>query len=158
MNMLSVLGSINMDLVTEVPHLSQPGETVLGRRFDRYPGGKGANQAVAAARLGAQVSFYGKTGVDPFGEELLNSLAENGIDVSAVKREEGQSTGTASIWVADNGENIIAYAPGAMLRWIRPTSIESYRGCAPPTFFFYSSRHRWSPSVTCSNICLQKTL
>ena len=105
-----------MDLVTEVPHLPQPGETVLGHRFDRYPGGKGANQAVAAARLGAQVSFYLKIGVDPFAEELLNSLAENGIDVSAVEREEGQSTGIASIWVSEDGENVIAYTPGANAR------------------------------------------
>jgi len=110
---ISVLGSINMDLVTEVPHLPKPGETVLGRRFDRYPGGKGANQAVAAARLGAQVAFYGKIGTDPFAEEILNSLAENGIDVSAVEREEGQSTGIASIWVSEDAENVIAYTPGA---------------------------------------------
>ena len=102
-----------MDLVTEVPHFPQPGETVLGHRFGRYPGGKGANQAVAAARLGAQVSFYGKIGTDPFGEELLNSLAENGIDVNAVEREEELSTGIASIWVSEGGENAIAYAPGA---------------------------------------------
>lgn len=113
---ISVLGSINMDLVTEVPHLPQPGETVLGHRFNRYPGGKGANQAVAAARLGGQVSFYGKIGIDPFGEELLNSLAGNGIDVSAVEREERLSTGIASIWVSRDGENVIAYTPGANAR------------------------------------------
>jgi ribokinase len=105
-----------MDLVTEVPHLPQPGETVLGHRFDRYPGGKGANQAVAAARLGAQVSFYGKIGTDPFREELLHSLAGNGIDIGAVEREEEISSGLASIWVSSNGENTIAYTPGANAR------------------------------------------
>ncbi len=75
---IAVLGSINMDLVTEVPHLPQPGETVLGHRFDRYPGGKGANQAVAAARLGAQVSFYGKIGTDPSGRSFCTALRETG--------------------------------------------------------------------------------
>jgi len=102
-----------MDLVTEVPHLPRPGETVLGHRFGRYPGGKGANQAVAAARLGAQVAFYGKVGMDPFGEELLEGLAKNGIDIDAVEREQSASSGIASIWVNDGGENAIAYAPGA---------------------------------------------
>ena len=102
-----------MDLVTEVPHLPRPGETVLGHRFGRYPGGKGANQAVAAARLGAQVAFYGKVGMDPFGEDLLRGLAKNGLDINAVEREQSASSGIASIWVNDGGENAIAYAPGA---------------------------------------------
>ena len=102
-----------MDLVTEVPHLPRPGETVLGHRFGSYPGGKGANQAVAAARLGAQVAFYGKVGTDPFGEDLLRGLAKNGIDIDAVEREQSASSGIASIWVNDGGENAIAYAPGA---------------------------------------------
>ena len=102
-----------MDLVTEVPHLPRPGETVLGRRFGRYPGGKGANQAVAAARLGAQVAFYGKVGMDPFGEDLIRGLTENGIDINAVEREQSASSGIASIWVNEGGENAIAYAPGA---------------------------------------------
>jgi ribokinase len=102
-----------MDLVTEVPHLPQPGETVLGHRFGRYPGGKGANQAVAIARLGSQVSFYGKVGMDPFGEDLLSGLAKNGIDINAVERERSAFSGIASIWVNDGGENAIAYAPGA---------------------------------------------
>jgi len=102
-----------MDLVTEVPHLPQPGETVLGDCFSRYPGGKGANQAVAAARLGGEVSFYGKIGKDPFGKELLRGLEKNGIDTEAVEQKEGLSTGIASIWVSRDGENIIALTPGA---------------------------------------------
>jgi len=110
---ISVLGSVNMDLVAEVERLPRPGETVPGRTFARYPGGKGANQAVAAARLGVQTSFFGKIGNDRFGEELLQGLRENGVDVSAVEREPGSPSGTASIWVATGGENAIVYIPAA---------------------------------------------
>lgn len=110
---VAVLGSINMDSVAEVERLPQPGETVLGHTFARYPGGKGANQAVAAARLGAQVSFFGKVGGDFFGDELLQSLRENGVNVEAVEREPGSPSGIASIWVAAGGENAIVYIPGA---------------------------------------------
>jgi len=73
-----VLGSLNMDLVVTMPHLPQPGETVLGERLGRYPGGKGANQAVAAARLGANVAMVGAVGSDPFAEEALAGLREAG--------------------------------------------------------------------------------
>lgn len=110
---IAVLGSISMDLVTEVPHLPQPGETVLGNRFSRYPGGKGANQAVAAARLGADTTMYGKIGDDRFGDELLKNLAQNRIDLSKIERELGMSSGIASILVNKEGENVIACAPGA---------------------------------------------
>ncbi|HDL85675.1 MAG TPA: ribokinase [Candidatus Acetothermia bacterium] len=112
-NPIAVLGSINMDLVTEVPHLPQPGETVLGYKFSRYPGGKGANQAVGAARLGAPTSMYGKVGDDSFGDELLHELAENGVDFSKVGREGNASSGIASILVNKEGENVIACAAGA---------------------------------------------
>ena len=112
-NPIAVLGSINMDLVTEVPHLPQPGETVLGRRFNRYPGGKGANQAVGAARLGAPTAMFGKVGTDSLGNELLDKLAENGIDISRVERESSCPSGIASILVSEKGENVIACVPGA---------------------------------------------
>jgi len=102
-----------MDLVTEVPHLPQPGETVLGHEFHRYPGGKGANQAVAAARLGVSTAMYGKVGTDSLGDELLGKLAENGIDISRVERYTGCSSGIASILVSEKGENVIACVPGA---------------------------------------------
>jgi len=108
-----VLGSANMDVVTEVPRIPKPGETVLGRNVRRYPGGKGANQAVAAARLGDAVAFCGKVGEDVFGEELLTELRDAGIDVASVERASDHSTGLASILVDDAGENAIAYAPGA---------------------------------------------
>lgn len=101
-----------MDLVTSVERLPQPGETVGGQGFTRYPGGKGLNQAVAAARLGAQVILFGRVGQDEFGEELLCVARENGVDVSFVEKVPAQ-TGTATVLVDPKGENMIAYAPGA---------------------------------------------
>jgi len=111
--MIAVLGSANMDIVTEVNRIPLPGETVQGESVRRYPGGKGANQAVAAARLGGDVAFFGRVGDDPFGRELLDSLSHNGVDVSAVDRLPDVPTGTASIWVEQSGENAIACVPGA---------------------------------------------
>jgi len=111
--MIAVVGSINTDLVVEVPRMPRPGETLQGQRASFYPGGKGANQAVAAARLGAGVAFFGKLGEDTFGEQLLRGLTENGVDVSAIGLEENVSSGLANIWVTDDGENAIALTPGA---------------------------------------------
>jgi len=110
---IAVIGSANMDIVTEVPRIPGAGETVLGRSVRRYPGGKGANQAVAAARLGETVAFFGKVGADVFGEELLAELRDAGVDVASVERTSEHSTGLASILVDAAGENAIAYAPGA---------------------------------------------
>jgi ribokinase len=110
--MIIVVGSINMDLVARVPHLPAPGETVLGHALVRHHGGKGANQAVAAARLGATVSFVGAVGDDAFGGELLAGLQAEGVDVRGVGRVPGAS-GCALISVADGGENAIAVLPGA---------------------------------------------
>lgn len=111
--MIAVLGSINIDLVVEALHFPRPGETRRGLSFAQYPGGKGANQAVAAARLGGKVSFFGKIGNDQFGDELLKALQTDGVDLSAVEREHNSSSGIASIWVTQNGENMIMYVPGA---------------------------------------------
>jgi ribokinase len=111
--MIAVLGSGNMDLVVDLPRIPKPGETVLGRGVRRHPGGKGANQAVAAARLCGDVAFFGKVGADAFGDELLRHLEADGVDVRAVERVAGIPTGLASIWVDEAGENAIAYAPGA---------------------------------------------
>jgi len=110
---IAVLGSANMDVVIEVPNIPGPGETVLGRSASRYPGGKGANQAVAAARLGETVTFFGKVGTDVFGKELLAELQDSGVDVTSIERASNLTTGLASILVDDAGENAIAYAPGA---------------------------------------------
>src|SRR6266699_3556783 len=108
-----VLGSLNMDLVVTVPRLPRPGETVLGERLGRYPGGKGANQAVAAARLGGQVAMVGRVGADDFGRELVENLTANGVDASGVEPDNSAATGAALIFVGPEGQNMIAVAPGA---------------------------------------------
>lgn len=107
-----VFGSINMDLVVSAERLPRSGETVLGGRLAQYPGGKGANQAVAAARAGARVMMIGAVGDDAHGEASLASLQEEGIDVSRVRRDRAP-TGVALIVVDPGGENQIAVAPGA---------------------------------------------
>ena len=108
---LTVVGSVNLDLVARVRRLPRAGETVTGAAFDRHPGGKGANQAVAAARLGADVRFVGCVGDDGFADEALAGLREAGVRLD-VTRTAG-STGVALILVDDEGENQIAVAPGA---------------------------------------------
>ena len=110
---IAVLGSANIDWVCRVPRLPCPGETVQALSVSRYRGGKGANQAVAAARLGAEVSFFGRIGSDSFGETLLEGFEENGVEASAVERHPDSPTGTATIWVDEHGENAIVVAAGA---------------------------------------------
>jgi ribokinase len=109
---ICVVGSANVDLVARCERLPRPGETVTDAEFERIPGGKGANQAVAAARLGARTSFVGRIGTDDL---VLRSLVSEGVDVSAVRRDDGES-GVALILVDANGENVIAVAPGANAR------------------------------------------
>ena len=107
-----VVGSINIDVVASAPHHPSVGETVLGSDLRLVPGGKGANQAVAAARLGARTRLVGKVGTDGFGDTLLEFLAGEGIDVSAVGRDADAPSGTALIVVGD-GDNTIVVVPGA---------------------------------------------
>ena len=107
-----VVGSVNMDLVATADRLPAPGETVTGARFSRHHGGKGGNQAVAAARLGAETAFVGAVGDDAFGEEARAALAAEGIDLTAVRTVPGP-TGVALILVDGRGENLIAVASGA---------------------------------------------
>ncbi|HEV2215540.1 MAG TPA: ribokinase [Terracidiphilus sp.] len=107
-----VVGSINMDLVAHTRHIPVPGQTVIGTGFDTTPGGKGANQAVAAARLGYPVQMVGMVGDDVFGQALLDNLANAGVGTEAVTRVSGPS-GVAPILVAENGENSIVVVPGA---------------------------------------------
>jgi ribokinase len=107
-----VFGSINMDMVTRVPHLPRPGETVAGEDFGTAPGGKGANQAVAAARLGASTRMVGRVGDDVFGATLRENLAANGVDTGAVTVTPGPS-GVAAISVDRSAENTIAIVAGA---------------------------------------------
>ena len=108
-----VVGSINVDLVVRAARLPAPGQTVTGGTFSQHPGGKGANQAVAAARLGAQVTLVGAVGDDEFGRGALVDLAGEGIDVSRVAVLRDVPTGLALIVVDESGENQIAVASGA---------------------------------------------
>ncbi|UVC17336.1 ribokinase [Mesorhizobium onobrychidis] len=110
--MIIVIGSINLDLIANVDRLPAPGETVRGSGFATAPGGKGANQALAAARAGAKVRMVGAVGKDNFATDALALLRDGKIDLSGVG-ETFASTGTALIMVADNGENVIAVVPGA---------------------------------------------
>ena len=108
-----VVGSINMDLVVRSPRIPQPGETILGTDFRTFPGGKGANQAVAAARAGGQVKMVGRVGQDEFGESLLNTLRKDGVDTTYVLPTAGVASGVALITVNDAGQNNIVVVPGA---------------------------------------------
>jgi len=108
-----VAGSANLDFVVRADHVPAPGETVLGRELAIVPGGKGANQAVAAARLGASVSFVGAVGDDEFGSSSGNALSAEGVDVDGLATLTDAATGTALIVVDRQGENQIAVASGA---------------------------------------------
>jgi ribokinase len=111
-----VVGSINQDFVLSVERRPAPGETVTDARLATHNGGKGANQAAAAALLGASVAFLGRVGDDGFGGPLVRSLADKGVDTSLVQEVPGSSTGTAFITVTPDGENAITVAPGANRR------------------------------------------
>jgi len=107
-----VVGSLNADLVVRTPRFPHPGETISGNDLQVIPGGKGANQAVAAARLDAKVSMLGRVGKDNFGDFLLHNLKSNNVDSQFIQRDES-STGTAIIVVDSNGQNSIVLSPGA---------------------------------------------
>ncbi len=114
--LVRVVGSLNLDLVVRVPHHPGPGETVLGSDYATYPGGKGANQAVAAARAGAQVEMWGAVGSDGFGRFLKENLDQNGVDTRHLRELEGPS-GIALITVDRAGQNRIVVSPGANGRY-----------------------------------------
>jgi ribokinase len=118
---LTVVGSINLDLVVRAERLPRPGETLTGARFGRVPGGKGANQAVAAARLGAEVRLVGCVGRDEFAEEALAGLREAGVEERWLVRE--APTGVALITVDAEGETTIVVAPGANAD-LRPEDVD----------------------------------
>jgi ribokinase len=111
-----VVGSINQDFVLSVERRPAPGETVTDARLATHNGGKGANQAAAAALLGAGVTFLGRVGDDGFGEPLVRALAEKGVDTNLVEEVPDSSTGAAFITVTPDGENAITVAPGANRR------------------------------------------
>lgn len=107
-----VVGSVTMDMVTCTPQIPLIGQTVIGTSFSTTPGGKGANQAVAAARLGYPVQFVGKVGDDVYGPQLIENLSRTGVDTSAMAISPG-SSGLAPIFLAENGQNAIVVVPGA---------------------------------------------
>lgn len=107
-----VIGSLNMDMVVQAPRLPAKGETILGQSVQFVPGGKGANQAIGLARLGAQVAMIGRVGEDLFGGELLSSLQAGGVDSTGVKKTASSDTGAAFIVLAQ-GDNSIIVVPGA---------------------------------------------
>jgi ribokinase len=112
---VAVLGSLNMDIVIRTEHLPRPGETLAALDVTRHPGGKGANQAAAAARAGASTAMIGAVGDDAFGGALLTTLAALGVDIAGVPRLQGAQTGTAYVTVETGGENQIIVHGGANL-------------------------------------------
>jgi ribokinase len=122
-----VIGSVNMDLVVRVDHVPAPGENVRGEALEMIPGGKGANQAVACARLGAETAFLGRVGDDPFGRRLVQGLADAGVRTDAVQPVAGCASGMAMILVDAAGENSIVVTPGANGR-LTPDDVDAARG------------------------------
>ncbi|HWG72221.1 MAG TPA: ribokinase [Steroidobacteraceae bacterium] len=112
-----VIGSLNMDLIAVAPRLPIPGETLTGLRYLNEPGGKGANQAYAAAKLGGDVAMFGRVGADDYGERMRANLSEVGCNIAAVRAID-ESSGVAMIFVAESGENSIVVVPGANLRYL----------------------------------------
>ena len=123
MGNIIVVGSLNMDLVVRVSKMPRIGETIFGKEFLANPGGKGANQAIAAARLGGKVTMIGRVGCDSFGETLLNNLNVEGIDTSLMQFDKEIPTGIASIMVDKNGQNSIIVVSGANMRLL-PDQVE----------------------------------
>jgi ribokinase len=122
-----VIGSSNTDLVIRVPRLPRPGETLLGGTFLSAAGGKGANQAVGAARAGGQVALIARLGHDNFGDQAIAGLRRDGVDVSCVFRDKHAASGAAMIFVARDGENSIAVAGGANAR-LSPADVKRATG------------------------------
>lgn len=126
MSRVIVVGSANVDFVVQTPHIPRPGETVLGHSFVMAMGGKGANQAVGAARLGAEVTFVARVGSDIFGDQCLEAYRAEGIDTRFITRDPQEATGVALIAVAADGENSITVASGANMRLL-PEHVEAAR-------------------------------
>lgn len=124
MSSIVVIGSVNIDIVASVSRLPAPGETVTGAELNRFPGGKGANQALAAQRLGADVKLIARVGDDAAADEALQLLRDGGVDLSECRCVDGAATGTALIAVAPSGENHIVVAPGAN-KMLAPNDVQA---------------------------------
>lgn len=120
-----VIGSFMMDLVARTPRAPIEGETIIGKSFNQFTGGKGANQAVAAARLGSDVTMIGKLGRDSFGKAQIDSLTHEGINCKYVLFDDNESSGVGCITLEENGHNRIVIIPGANLK-LTPNDIEKY--------------------------------
>lgn len=112
-----VIGSFMMDLVVRTPRAPENGETIIGESFSRFPGGKGANQAVAASRLGEKVTMVGKVGTDQFGDEAIQTLKQEGVDTQFILRDHEHSTGVGAVTLDKDGGNRIIVVPGANLTY-----------------------------------------
>ena len=132
MTNILVIGSLNADLVVRAPRFPAPGETIRGEDLVTVPGGKGANQAVAAARLGADVAMIGRVGADSFGASLVENLKQNHVDATHVTRDISAATGTAVIVVDSHGQNSIVLSPGANAK-VKPADVEPASFSDPST-------------------------
>ena len=112
-NQIVVIGSSNTDMIVKMPRIPQPGETILGGKFSTAAGGKGANQAVGAARAGGSVALIARLGADMFGDRALRKFTDDGIQTDHITRDENAPSGVALIFVDEKGENSIAVASGA---------------------------------------------
>jgi sugar/nucleoside kinase (ribokinase family) len=147
MKNIIIVGSLNADLVQPVPRVPQPGETILAGDLQLVPGGKGANQAVAAGRLGGKARMIGELGEDSFADVLIASLRSSHVDHAGVGRSPG-STGTACILVLPNGENLIVVSPAANAR-LTVEKLKGRLGALEPGGPS-SRRHHDPRSSTCS--------
>jgi ribokinase len=125
-----VVGSSNTDMIIKVRRLPKPGETVLGGEFSTAAGGKGANQAVAAARAGGEVSFVARVGDDMFGRQAVEGFVKDELDVNHVLQDSDAPSGVALIFVDERGENSIAVASGANAR-LTPLDVSAARRTMP---------------------------
>jgi ribokinase len=123
-NNIVVVGSSNTDMIIKVPRIPKPGETILGGTFSTAAGGKGANQAIAAVRAGGNVSFVARVGNDIFGKEAIKGFKKDGLNIDHVIIDKNTPSGIAEIFVAEDGENIIAVASGANAN-LSPDDIKS---------------------------------
>lgn len=128
--MILVFGSLNLDLLTQTPRLPTPGETIMGRHFTTMPGGKGGNQAMAAARMGVPTQIVGRVGDDAFGQTLLSNLRQGGVNVDAITCDLTNHSGVAVVAVDDDGENQIVVVPGANGA-INPSDVNRLKGLLP---------------------------
>ena len=125
MKKILVVGSLNVDLVVCTPVLPRQGQTVLGRSFGKFPGGKGANQSVGMARLGADVTHIGKVGLDNHAELLRKSLEQAGVRLDGLMEDDSSQTGIAFIHLSDEGANTIVVVPGANMRLL-PSDLDPF--------------------------------